>query len=324
MIKDNVSIIIPLKSTNTDAVIALLRYIVSLNNDLAYLFDNYEIIIVDECRRDIAILIENAIENTSKIVHIVPASEDRTGNNDKLNGIYAAVKIVKYNYIFIVDDHYRITGEKFLVALQYFEIYDMFKVVPVFDKYTFSVMLDEAGFFFRSFVNKTKQYAGHIALKHELFVKYGFPCRDALYDEYVVEKYYQDKGCSVGFPPQVFFSATQKITTKKFLEQRIRYAYENIAFPLRFIIHLLFLPSFVIGVLANLKVTVILLLIYSIFIAFISFVGQRIYGAESMPKYLFMLAPIWHLFYWVTSWISLFLYFSGGICFGERRIHKPG
>lgn len=323
MINDNISIIIPIKSSNADNVLSLIKYIISLNNDLAYLLNNYEIIIVDECKYDIYMLIDHAIENINNIVHITPESEDRTGKNDKLNGIYAAIKIVSYSYIFIVDDHYRITGEQFLTAVQYFEIYDEFKVVPVFDNYTFSVMIDEAGFFFRSIVNRTKQYAGHIALKHELFVEYGFPPRDALYDEFVVEKFYRDKGGSVGFPSHVFFSATQKINTKKFLEQRVRYAYENIAFPLRFIVHLLFLPSFILGVMIDLDMTFLLLLIYCLFIAITSFVGQYIYGAEDMPKYMFIFAPIWHLFYWITSWIALFFYCFGGIYFGDRRIHDP-
>lgn len=319
MMKQSISIIIPIKSNRISVIDELCTYLHKLDNDLEATEIEYEIIIADECPNNLSKQFEelSLLEN---IVHIVPL--DRSGKNDKLNGVYASIKQARKEYCLIVDDHYRITATEIAEIIPCFEEFDLFKVVPIFEKYSMDVMIDQAGFFFRCVFDKRKQYAGHIAMKLSLYKKFGFPDRNGLYDEYIVETYYSDKGAHCGFPKKKYFTATQRITVSKFLEQRIRYSYENIAFPMRFIAHLCLLPFFVISIYTTEKYALLLFLLYVSYIMLVSFWGQVKYGKSNMPP-VFLFAGIWHLSYWITSWIALFLFWTRGVSFGENRIHNP-
>lgn len=318
--RQSISIIIPVKSSDQNTVAQLCRYLYSLDNELAEKSIKYEIIVADECSSDLVEQFEQLSKSAKHMIHIVP--QDRSGKNDKLNGVYAAIEYTKNDYYLIIDDHYRITATEIIDIIPCFKEYDLFKVVPIFENYSIDVMIDLAGFFFRCITDKTKQFAGHIAMKSSLYKEYGFPNRDGLYDEYIVEKYYADKGAHIGFPRNKFLSATQKISVNKFLEQRVRYAYENIAFPLRFSIHLCLLPVFILLMSKAVECAIILFGLYCFCIMLISFWGQFKFGKKHIPP-IFLFAPVWHLTYWITSWIALFLFCTKGVSFGENRIRKP-
>lgn len=317
--KQSISIIIPIKSNKISAIDELCIYLRKLDNDLKATEIEYEIIIADECPNYISKQFSK-LSFLDNMIHIVPL--DRSGKNDKLNGVYAAIMRARKEYCLIIDDHYRITVTEIAEIIPCFEEFDLFKVVPIFEKYSIDIMIDQAGFFFRCFFDKRKQYAGHIAMKLSLYKKFGFPDRNGLYDEYIIEKYYSDKGAHCGFPKKKYFTATQRITVSKFLEQRIRYSYENIAFPMRFIVHLCLFPFFVISIITIEKYMFLLFLLYVGYIMFGSLVGQVMYAKSNTPP-VFLFAGIWHLSYWITSWIALFLFWAGGVSFGGNRIHNP-
>ncbi|WP_310605568.1 glycosyltransferase [Anaerosporobacter sp.] len=316
----SISIIIPVKSKDQNTISQLGKYLCSLDNELVEKSIQYEIIIADECPCGLFEQLGQIIRLSEHIIHIIP--QDRSGKNDKLNGIYSAFEYVNYEYCLIIDDHFRITAMEIIDIMPCFEEFDLFKIVPVFENYSIDVMIDHAGFFFRCITDKTKQFAGHIAMKSSLYKEYGFPDRDGLYDEYIVEKYYADKGAHIGFPKDRFFTATQKITLKNFFEQRVRYAYENIAFPIRFLIHLCLFPISLLLMKENVKLVTILFGLYCICIMLISLWGQFKFGKKQMPP-VFLFAPIWHLTYWITSWMALCLFLTKGISFGGNRIHNP-
>ena len=60
----------------------------------------------------------------------------------------------------------------------------------------------------------------------------------------------------------------------------------------------------------------------SMAVLLLAFIGQMIYGKKNVPRFSFLLSPIWFWFYPFTSWIAIVKYFSGGVMFGGRKIKK--
>lgn len=322
MLKDGISIIIPIKCFNEKNIPSFISYISYLNKEFQTRKVKYQIIIADESNSSFYEIIDKGIVHDPQITHFAPTGAELSGRNDKMNGIYASLKYLLYIYTFIIDDHYRITVNEFIEATSAFSDYELFKLVPRFNRYPISICIDMAGLFFRSVINKDGQFSGHIAIRSELLLQ-GFPNRNGLYDEYVIENYYKHRGVRTGFPKGIYFTAEQNISLKKFCEQRIRYSYENIAFPFRFITHLLLLPLYIYFFSIGACIFVPACIAYVFLLLIISCIGQIKYASKDMPKTIFLYSVIWHLSYWFTSWIALFLFLTVGVRFGNKHIHSP-
>jgi hypothetical protein len=111
---------------------------------------------------------------------------------------------------------------------------------------------------------------------------------------------------------------------KAYLEQRLRYAYENIAYPLRFSLSLVIIPAFLFLLSrgkSSLPLSIIFISGLVIYLVVMGFLGQLVYG-KKMPKYTFLFTPFWFLPYPLFSWFAIFAYATGGIYFGGNKIRR--
>ncbi|CAM3772622.1 glycosyltransferase [Mesobacillus zeae] len=315
-----ISIIIPIKSTLNKDLRDFTNYIISLSSQLQK--TESQIIIADESELASHLFMKEKFKNRSNISHIIPDDEIRTGANDKLNGIYAALKYVRYDNILLVDDHYRITYSTLQRLANYFNQYDCFKGTPKFDAFPFSVKIDLCGLFIVNMLDYRKQYSGHLAFKKKLIDEHGFPDRDALFDEFAMEKHFRKNQYSIGYIREASLEATQSISMKKFLEQRVRYAYENIAFPIRFVFFLSILPLLLLLLITNNLLPLYFAAALTIGAMSVSFIGQLKYGKGIVPRHTFLYSAIWFWFYPFTSWLSIYKYFTGGVEFGGNKVRK--
>ncbi|MBO8164921.1 MAG: glycosyltransferase family 2 protein [Brevibacillus sp.] len=314
-----ISVVIPIKLNYIEMHLdEFVSYVTSLGKELQN--DDCQIVIADESDKKTYCYMNNRFRQFSNIVHFVP--RDRTGDNDKLNGIYAAMDYVKYDRILLIDDHYRITRGTLIKVYEYFDKYDCFKMMPKFDRYSCSVLVDMCGMFVVNILDRRKQYCGHLAFRKEQLMRAGFPNRDALFDEFVMEEMLRKKGYSIGFVKDIALEATQKISVRKFFEQRIRYAYENLAFPFRFTLYALVLPIFLVLLTISPKLAGLYAGGLTIFVLAVAVIGQLIYGATPLPAFTFLFSPIWFWFYPFTTWIAVYKYLTGGVWFGGRKVRK--
>ena len=109
MLKDGISIIIPIKCFNDKNIPSFISYISSLNKEFQTREVKYQIIIADESNSSYYEIIDKGIAHDPQIIHFAPTGDELSGRNDKMNGIYASLKYLLYIYTFIIDDHYRIT-----------------------------------------------------------------------------------------------------------------------------------------------------------------------------------------------------------------------
>lgn len=315
------SIIVPIKCGTIELAEEFTKYIVNLSTLLSQ--DSIQILIADESDERVYDYMNDRLDAIENVEHFIPEAKYRDGQNDKSNGVCAAVDRCTCNNILIVDDHYRLTRSTILRLERYYEIYDVFKCMPKFNNAKISVLIDMCGMFVVNTLDYRKQYCGHLALKKSQFVKNGFPCRDSLFDEFAFEKYLRNCGCKVGFVRDIALEATQNISAFKFLEQRIRYAYENMCMPVRFAFELSILPLMLALYSCSKIYALFFFLLLTGFIVIVALIGQIRYNCGLYPKMTFLLSPLWYWHYPITSWIALICYFTGGVYFGGRKVKKP-
>lgn len=316
----NLSIIIPVKLEYGRDVVEFVKYIHLLSDQMAHY--EYEIIISNESNNEVFEYVNNEMKNHSKVKHILPNPTYRTGANDKLNGIYAALDYCTYEKILLVDDHYRVSKSTIEKLIPLYETYDCFKMMPKFDKFPLSALLDLCGMYIINLLDSKKQYCGHLCFKKTHIMKFGFPNRDSLFDELAIEMHLKENKCCTGYIKNVSLEAVQNISIKKFWEQRVRYAYENMALPIRFTMFLSILPILILLLAINQLLALCFVIFLTTAVILLAYIGQIIYGKKNVPRFSFLLSPMWFWFYPFTSWIAIVKYFSGGVMFGGRKIKK--
>ncbi|KFN11174.1 glycosyltransferase [Paenibacillus macerans] len=320
--KLEVSIIIPIKTIKDENLDNFIEYINTFAQQIRE--DCCQIVIANESPCDVFKYMDFYIGKYSHIIHFIPSYKNRDGDNDKLNGIYSALEYIVHDKILLLDDHFRITRDTLVKLTKSFDEYDCFKTMPNFDNYSPDVLIDMCGLFFVNITDFRKQYCGHLAFRKEHISKIGFPNRDALFDEFTIENHFRRHKYSIGFIKDLSIEATQKISQKKFFEQRIRYAYENLALPIRFIIHAIILPVLIILLIVSPKFASVVTLMITFGVLIITLIGQLIYGRGLVPSYTFLYSPVWFWFYPFTSWIALYKYITGGVNFGGKKVKIPG
>lgn len=319
-LKMKVSIIIPIKSNKDDRLLEFTEYICNLSEQLKK--DDCQIIIADESEFSVYSHMKKEFAKLKNVFHFVPRDEYRDGANDKLNGIHDALNYVKYDNVLLIDDHFRLTRNDLVSMYKYFGKYSCFKTMPNFNKFSPSVLIDLCGMFVVNILDSKKQYCGHLAFSKKSLDIAMFPDKNTLFDELALEEQFRKANLPVGFIKNTAIEATQDISYKKFFEQRVRYAYENLAFPIRFSFFCSILPILGILLWLNKDLALYVAALLTVATTSIALVGQIVYGQKVAPKYTFLFSPLWFWFYPFTTWIAVYKYFTGGITFGGRKIKK--
>lgn len=149
---------------------------------------------------------------------------------------------------------------------------------------------------------------------------------DVLFDELFIETQGLQSPCRFRYqvhPPLEMQGGGRSFGD--YLEQRIRYAYEDLAQPRKAFFGFALLP---VGTAIWLRFGPVGLTIYlAAIVAFCLLVGAMgglIYSRDNRNRVAFVFGPAWFLPYGVTMWIALFKRMSGkGIRFGRAIIRKP-
>lgn len=316
---EGISIVIPIKVASLASLAGLRECLAKL---LAHSFPfEVEIIIADESPKGVFAAIDAWFLHEARVAHICPRREIRTGKNDKLNGIYDALNFVNYDYVVLVDDHYRLSVSNLDQVISLFGEYDCFKCMVNFDQMKITSLVDVCGIFIINLLHPYKQFCGHLCFNSQTIKEIGFPSRDMLFDELGMELQFRKHEKKVHFAGNIFLNAVQKITWKRFFEQRLRYAYENFAFPFRFTLFLAILPLiFACAAHAGTAAALGLVALMTFAVMGLCLVGQIKYRQGQFPIWTFLLSPIWFWFYPFTTWMAVVYRLRGGVSFGGRKL----
>lgn len=317
-----ITIIIPLRSTNIKLGSWIAEnyqcLIEQCLNDLTI-----EVLVADSSDEPIFNALHQQFSNTS-IIHFQPAKVFQSGKNDKLNNIHAALSMANFDFIILFDDDVCPTKANVMAIYQNLQTYDYLRCMIEFKTPSFFDLCDLAGICFINFISSRKQFWANLAFKKSILNIEKFIDKDLLFDELAIENqcrkqsnrfYYQ-------IDPKVLIEGSTN-SKKKFLEQRLRYAYENIKFPIRFIVLLLILPIvFMLGIFLNWAYSITLIFLGSILIGLTTFYSAKKYLKIKNHKRIGFYAVIWFWFYPFFSWIALINWITGGIKFGPNKIRR--
>lgn len=285
---------------------------------------NYEVVIIDDSSKYIFDEIHKWF-GRSKIKHLKPGRKYFSGNNNKLNSIEAAIDKSKGKYILLMDDDCRpseIFVTNFIKNIKD-DKWDCFRCMISYKHYGLIEIMNMASILFINVTCAHKQFWGNIGFRKDLLKTIGFPNKDILFDELAIDLLFRKNGKRIIYFSDLFIDMESTTTLKIYFEQRLRYAYENIAYPLRFSLSLIIIPLmyFIIIEKGSIFLLITLITIIIAFLILTGFIGQLIYG-DNIPKYTFLFTPLWFLPYPLFSWLALFVYVTGGIYFGGNRIRR--
>jgi hypothetical protein len=314
-----ISIIVPIKVPNVSY--------------LSGFAESYNRLLSSEHLQDLQIIIANDSSpeiyetvaswfSTSKVIHFRPSTDEKIGANDKVNSIFAAMEHVTSEEVLLLDDDFRPSVDsirRFRAALRN---YSCIKSMVTYIDPSFSDLINGCGIFILNLVHSERQFCGHLGFKLRDIREVGMPNPHGLFDELAFERQFKRAGKTIGFEPQIFLELVTH-GTGKFLEQRVRYAYENMAYPFRFGLFLSVLPIIVLAmVLSNFYTALFFVLALTLIVLVITLIGQLSFGADKFPRYTWLFGPVWFWFYPFTTWVALVCYIRGGIWFGGRQVRR--
>ena len=284
--------------------------------------DTFELLIVDDCPDHIYGEIDAWFKDT-RAVHFRPDKSFKTGANGKLNSVRSGLQLASHDMILLLDDDFRPTAATLDSLKAELEKSPCLKCMVAYISPTVTDLINSCGIFCVNTMTAQRQFCGHIGFHHSIMKRVGFPSSDGLFDELVIERAFQKSGMTAGYARNVFLEIITH-GRAKFFEQRLRYAYENMAYPFRFICYLLVCPLLILlGWLVSLTAVFGAVLLITVCVTIICLVGQRKYAANRYPRWTFLLACCWFWPYTIYSWLAIISYCRGGILFGGRRVRSP-
>lgn len=256
--------------------------------------------------------------------HFRPDVSFMTGMNNKMNSIHAAVQHVTREYALVLDDDYRPSPESVCAFIRQMERgkYSFMKSMVVYRKFFFTDLIYSCGIFICNLVHRQREFCGHFGFRTTDLRKIGFPPKDGLFDELTFENHFIRNGQAVGYADDVYLEMVTQ-GKRKFLEQRVRYAYEYLAHPKWFVTFLLLLPTILVAVVWAPPIAVLLALGITLICWVIALWGQLRFGRGRFPRLTWLLGPVWFWIFPFTSWLALVHRFRGGYPFGGRLVKNP-
>lgn len=257
--------------------------------------------------------------------------EAKSCGNQKLDAIYFAVRIIRDRWkgpfdILLYDDDVRpsassISATKCLLA-DYAVVYGLCKLTPC----SLLNMIDTAGFYVFNGISSRPQIWANLALADAQLIVWDSLTSDHLYDErYLLEVAREARRMRLAYILSPTLSVHGSKNLISYVTQRLRYAYENLATPSRFLLDLTFLPALFLTA-AALGAGIALLfvvLIWASLTAVAAAYRATLPRASRAPFAVTALSILWYAPYPLLSWLALALRLSVGIRFGPSRVKQP-
>lgn len=310
------SIIVPVRVSNLSS----LRGFADCYKNLASL-PGVEVIVVDSSEAEIYRQIDSTLSD-SAVAHIRPMGRAGDGENDKLNNIEYALAHAKGDMIALFDDDLRPTRESVFYIAARLQHVEFVKAMVYFPEPSIFDLIDLAGIFFVNVVSAHRQFWAVLCFRRKAVEMSGFPPKNVLFDEMAFESRFRKKNLSFEYLTDIPIPMVSHRNLRTFLSQRLRYAYENIAYPLRFSLFLAVLPGLCVAAWISKNVLFASVLALSLLVILTCVLGQRRFGKRKVHPRVAIYALGWFWFYPFMSWLALGLWCTGGIRFGPSKIQS--
>jgi hypothetical protein len=247
------------------------------------------------------------------IRHLAP--EPWPGRNGKVAGVVTGVRAARHEAVIIADDDVRYTPEQIAAMLAVLPGADLVRPQNVFRPAPWHARWDTA----RSLLNRAfgADYPGTFLVRRSVFEAMGGYSGDVLFENLQLIRTVRAAGGREHRLPGLYV-ARRPPTASRFVEQRVRQAYDDFAQPARLAVEACWLP---VAALAGRRWAVHL---WAAGIAIaIAELGRRRSGGDRVyPPTAALWAPLWVLERSVCVWLAIGARLRGGVRYrGTRMKH---
>jgi hypothetical protein len=253
----------------------------------------------------------------------LPPDPDLRYAMGKVTGVITGVRVARAERVVIADDDVRYDREVLGRTARLLDDVELVRPQNYFRPLVWHARWDTA----RTLLNRVfsgdpaapaADFPGTLAVRRSFFVAAGAYDGDVMFENLELIRTFRAAGGRVASPLDLYV-ARRPPTTRHFLGQRVRQAYDDLALPLRLGIYLAVLPALIICALRRPRALPALATIP----AAIAEAGRRRAGGTRVfPRSGSLLAPAWVLERAVTSWLAVGARARGGIGYGDDRIRR--
>ncbi len=293
----NLSYVLPVRSPDTDGVGELAAYLRRIAQIAS------EVIVVDGS--DEAVFAVHRREFGSTVRHMPPLQLGSAMG--KVDGVITGMRSASHERVVIADDdvRYDTNGLKRVTAL--LDRAELVRPQNYFEPLTWHARIDTS----RSLLNRVfsgdldepaADFPGTLAVRRSFFEAMGEYDGDAMFENLELIRTVRAAGGRVCSPLDLYVARLPP-STRHFLSQRVRQAYDDFALPVRLAAALALLPAVVYAILRGRP----RLLIGggATLMAFAEVGRRRAGGAAFFPASASLLAPVWTLERAITAWLAV-------------------
>jgi hypothetical protein len=305
--------VLPLRWTEPGPIEELARYLRSLDDEVE------EILVVDGSPPDLYDRNARALRGVAR--HLVPHPDLDFGMG-KVNGVVTGVRESTAERIVIADDDVRYDRASLRRALSLLGESDLVRPQNYFAELPWHARWDTG----RSLLNRVLtgdpafpvgDFPGTLAVRRSAFLASGAYDGDALFENLELMRTVHAAGGRV-LTPLDLYVPRRPPSTRHFLSQRVRQAYDDFAVPARIGAFLCIGP--LCAELLRRRRGRVLLAGALATIALAEAGRRRAGGADRFPLSGSLLAPAWVAERSLCAWLALAAKLRGGVRYGERRL----
>lgn len=246
--------------------------------------------------------------------HVPPSWE---GANGKARGTMTGIAASRFERIVIADDDVRYTPSSLRRMLEQLDRADFVRPQNVFAPAPWHARWDTA----RSLMNRAigGDYSGTVGVRRSMVMGSGGYDTDVLFENLQLERTVRARGGTVDVALDLYVPRRPP-TVGRFLEQRVRQAYDSSAQPVRLVRELAVLPLVVAAVVARRFDRLVLCAVVTMILAETG--RRRGGGADVFPSSAALWAPLWIAERAVTAWLAVLLRLRGGVRYRDRRLTR--
>jgi hypothetical protein len=252
----------------------------------------------------------------------LPPDPDLDFQMGKVNGVVTGVRRSSSQLVVIADDDVRYDAPALRRTADLLAVADLVRPQNYFDELPWHARWDTA----RSLLNRVftgdpsfpvGDFPGTLAVRRSSFIASEAYDGDALFENLELMRTIRATGGRVETPLDLYV-ARRPPSTRHFLSQRVRQAYDDFAIPARIGAFLALAPW---GVASLRRGRRRRLALAAAGVAAAAEVGRRrAGGAARFPAVASLLAPLWVAERALCSWLALAARMRGGVRYGDRRL----
>lgn len=313
------TVVVPVRTTSCTGLSDLVACYVKAVEEACFPID---VLLIDNSPDDVAAVLRDRCLDTRLGYAFLPHN-DRVSKNQKMDAVWYGLSLATTEKVILLDDDVRPTATNIELLCADLDQYSFVKCIVDVAAPTVLDRIDLAGIYAYNRLSRYGQSWANISFRKSVLLRRGFPLRDVLYDELAIEKRF--RGHSELFyrdAPPLFVKPNRGL--RLFLNQRRRYAYENIGMPFRFAADLCVLPGLtMIGRLVGLPAALLVGTLITLVVMWASWTYEKRLPQRSSGGRVWPFAAAWYWFYPFFSWVALACFVTGGVAFQHKRIWRP-